>query len=101
MQVFNDKNKNCFGNKFYSISHRFNPLYEKNLNEMLHSISLSLLVGFKVSNINNRKRSTYIKLILLSKYIEYYNTNTKKQLEYHLKNPLEKDLTLEKGNKNV
>lgn len=74
---------------------------KKNLNEMLHSISLSLLVGFKVSNINTRKRSAYIKLILLSKYIEYYNANTKKQLEYHLKNPLEKDLTLEKGNKNV
>lgn len=79
MQVIDGKNKNCFGNKYYSISHRFNPLYEtKNLNEMLHPISLSLLVGFKVSNINNRKRSAYIKLILLSKYIEYYNANTKK-----------------------
>ena len=31
-----------------------------------------------MSNINNRKRSAYIKLILLSKYIEYYNANTKK-----------------------
>ena len=27
--------------------------------------------------------------------------NTKSTIEIHLKNPLEKDLTLEKGNKNV
>ena len=44
---------------------------------MLYPISLSLLIGFKVSNINKRKRGAYIKLILLSKYIEFYNANTK------------------------
>ena len=78
IQVINGKNKNCFGDKFYAISYKFNPLYEtKNLDEMLYPISLSLLIGFKVSNINKRKRGAYIKLILLSKYIEFYNANTK------------------------
>ena len=78
IQVINGKNKNCFGNKSYDISYKFNPLYEtKNLDEMLYPISLSLLIGFKVSNINNKKNGAYIKLILLSKYIEFYNANTK------------------------
>lgn len=63
---------------------------KKNLNEMLHSISLSLLVGFKVSNINTRKRSAYIKLILLSKYIEYYNANTKKTTRISFKESFRK-----------
>lgn len=78
IQVINGKNKNCFGDKFYAISYKFNPLYEtKNLDEMLYPISLSLLIGFKVSNINNKKNGAYIKLILLSKYIEFYNVHTK------------------------
>ncbi len=45
---------------------------------MLYPISLSLLIGFKISNINSRKKGAYIKLIILSKYIEYYNAKTKK-----------------------
>ena len=44
---------------------------------MLYPISLSLLIGFKVSNINNKKNGAYIKLIILSKYIEFYNVHTK------------------------
>ncbi len=78
MLVINGINKNCYGNKLYYITHKFNPLFEtKNLDEMLYPISLSLLIGFKVSNINNTKRSAYIKLLLLSKYGEYYNINMK------------------------
>ena len=78
IQVINGKNKNCFGDKFYDISYKFNPLYEtKNLDEMLYPISLSLLIGFKVSNINNKKNGAYLKLIILSKYIEFYNVHTK------------------------
>ena len=78
MLVINGINKNCYGNKLYYITHKFNPLFEtKNLDEMLYPISLSLLIGFKVSNINSTKRSAYIKLLLLSKYIEYYNINMK------------------------
>ena len=78
IQIINGKNKNCFGDKTYTITYKFNPLYEtKNTDEMLYPISLSLLIGFKVSNINTQKKGAYIKLILLSKYIEFYNASTK------------------------
>ena len=68
------KNRNLFGNKDYDLKYEFNPLYNTlDLESMLHPVSLSLLIGFKISRKNNKKTGAYIKLIIFSKYIEYYN----------------------------
>ena len=37
----------------------------------------------------------------IERFLNAHGNNTKSTIEIHLKNPLEKDLTLEKGNKNV
>ena len=60
--------------------------------------------SFELSKPLNTKELTFIKGKINKEvfHLEIDNgNNTKSTIEIHLKNPLEKDLTLEKGNKNV
>ena len=60
--------------------------------------------SFELSKPLNTKELTFIKGKINKEvfHLEIDNgNNTKSTIEIHLKNPLEQDLTLEKGNKNV